>query len=282
MIESKKFAKIFLTINMISIIITHHQTLALLKLCLKSIKENIGALDYEVIIVDSQSEEKTRDLIEEEFPSVKLIHFLKNVGYAKIVNAGIKAAKGDYILILNADILILKDSVSKMLKFIEIHPRVGAVGPRLLTFSNQPQSSCFRFHSIGAILARRTFFGRLKWGKEKLNRFLMANENLSAPRMVDWVQGSAILVRRAALEKVGLLDERFFMYFEDTDWCRRFWQNGYQVVYLPTAQMSHYYYRVSKKWGGLLDIFFNKYTRLHLISATKYFWKWRDNNSAIG
>ena len=262
---------------MLSIIITHHQTPALLKLCIKSIRDNIGDIEYEITIVDSQSEDGTRDLIEEKFSKAKLIYFLKNVGYAKIVNAGIKTAKGDYVLILNADILILKESVSKMLKFIKDHPKVGIVGPQLLTFSNHPQSSCFRFPTLGAILARRTFFGRLKWGKEKLNQFLMKNENLSVPRDIDWVQGSAMLVRQTAIEKVGLLDERFFMYFEDIDWCRRFWQNGYKVVYLPTTQMSHYYYRVSKKWNGVLDVFLNKYTRLHLISAFKYFWKWRGN-----
>jgi len=267
---------------MLSIVITHHQTLALLKLCLKSIKENVGVLEYEVIVVDSQSEENTRELIKEEFPEVKIIYFSKNVGYAKIVNTGIKAARGDYILILNADIIILKGSILKMLEFIEGHPKVGIVGPQLLTFSNQPQSSCFHFPNLGVILARRTFLGKLKWGKKKLNRFLMKNDDLSVPKDVDWVQGSAMLARQTAIKKIGLLDERFFMYFEDMDWCRRFWQNRYRVVYLPTAQMSHYYYRVSKKWGGFLDIFLNKYTRLHLISALKYFWKWRKDKLKVG
>ena len=261
---------------MLSIIITHHQTLALLKLCLKSIKENVGVLEYEIMVTDSQSEENARDLIKEEFPEVKIVYFSKNVGYAKIVNAGIKSAKGDYILILNADIIILKGAVLKMLKFIENHPKVGIIGPQLLTFSNQPQNSCFRFPTLGVILARRTFLGRLKWGEKGLNKFLMKNENLFATKNVDWVQGSAMLVRQTAIKKVGLLDERFFMYFEDMDWCRRFWQNEYSVVYLPTARMSHYYYRVSKKWGGFLDILLNKYTRLHLVSAFKYFWKWRE------
>ena len=267
---------------MLSIIITHHRTFALLKLCLRSIKENIGALEYEVIIADSQSEKETRDLIKEEFPEVKIVYFSKNVGYAKIVNAGIKIAKKTYILILNADIIILKESVLRMLEFIENNPKVGIVGPQLLTFSNQPQNSCFRFLNLGVILARRTFLGKLNWGKKKLNKFLMKNEDLSISKNVDWVQGSAMLVRQTAIKKVGLLDERFFMYFEDMDWCYRFWQNGYNIVYLPAAQMSHYYYRVSKKWGGFLDIFLNKYTRLHLISAFKYFWKWRGGNSAIG
>ncbi len=260
---------------MISFVITHCQTPVLLKLCLKSIKDNVGDLNYEIIVSDSQAGKSIRELIEEKFPQVKYLPFPKNVGYAKLVNKGIKFSKGEYILILNADILILKDTVKQMVEYMEENPEVGIIGPRLLTFSNQPQVSCFRFPTISAIVARRTFLKRLSWGKKKIRYFLMKDEDFSSAKPVDWVQGSAMLVRRKAIDKVGLMDERFFMYLEDTDWCRRFWRNGYQVVYLPIAQMSHYYYRVSKKWGGFLDILFNKYTRIHLISAFKYFWKWR-------
>lgn len=260
---------------MLSIIITHHQTPVLLKLCLKSIEENIGDIEHEIILVDSQTEPETQELIKEKFPSVRFISFLKNVGYAKIVNKGIKSSRGEYLLILNADIIILKESINRLLKFIQNNPQVGMVGPQLLTFSNFVQNSCFRFPNIRAIIARRTFLGKLNWGQKKISQFLMKGENFSSPKTVDWLQGSAMLVRREAIKRVGLIDERFFMYLEDADWCRRFWQNNYEVVYCPMAQMSHYYYRTSKKWGGFLDIFLNKYTRLHLVSAIKYFWKWR-------
>jgi GT2 family glycosyltransferase len=266
---------------MLSIIITHHRTPVLLKLCLKSIQENIGDIEHEIIVVDSQAEPATQEIIEEKFPQIKLIPFSENIGYAKLVNRGIKASQGEYILILNADILILKESISQMLEYIKSHPQVGIIGPQLLTFSNQPQNSCFRFPNIGAILARRTFFGKLKWGKKKIKQFLMIGEDFSLPKPVDWVQGSAMLVCREAIDKVGLMDERYFMYLEDADWCRRFWQNGYQVIFLPYTQMYHYYYRISKKWGGFLDVFLNKYTRLHSISAAKYFWKWRKSNLSL-
>ena len=272
---------------MLSIIITHHRTPVLLKLCLKSIKENIGPLanaqgkqiEHEIIVVDSQAEPETQDLIKEKFPSVRFISFPKNVGYAKIVNKGIESSQGEYLLILNADIIVLKESINRLLEFIQSHPQVGLVGPQLLTFSNFVQDSCFCFPNIGAIIARRTFLGRLNWGKKKIEQFLARPDSWSPDESqsysVDWLQGSAMLIRKEAIKKVGLMDERFFMYLEDADWCRRFWQNGYQIVYLPMAQMAHYYYRTSKKWGGFLDIFLNKYTRLHLISAVKYFWKWR-------
>ncbi|MBU1255532.1 glycosyltransferase family 2 protein [Patescibacteria group bacterium] len=262
---------------MLSIIITHHKTPVLLKLCLKSIKDNIEDIEHEIFIVDSQPQIEIQKSIKNDFPQVNFISFPKNVGYAKIVNTGIKKTKGEYILILNADILILKESVQRMLEFIKENSDVGIIGPQLLTFSNQVQSSCFKFPTIGAFLARRTFLGKLKWGKKKINNFLMQKQNLSSPKEVNWVQGSAMLVRKKVIEEIGLMDERFFMYLEDTDWCRRFWQNGYKVIYFPFAQMSHYYYRHSRKWGGFSDILLNKYTRIHLISALKYSWKWRNS-----
>ena len=270
----RRLVRIFLT-KMISFIVTHYQTPVLLRLCLKSIQENIGQLDYEIIVADSQSEKKTKDLIEEEFSQVKLIPFSKNVGYAKLVNEGIKIARGNYLFIINHDIIILKDAISKILDYMKENPQVGIIGPQLLTFSNQSQISCFRFPTISAIIARRTFLEKSNWGKRKIEEFSMQTENLSLAKSVDWVQGSAMFVRKEAADKVGLWDERFFMYFEDTDWCRRFWQKGYQVIYLPTARVSHYYGRASKKYGVFLDVLFNKYTRLHLISFIKYLWKWR-------
>ena len=270
---------------MLSIIITHYNTHELLNLCLNSIEKTVKNIKYEIIVVDSEAKEKTEELIREKYftpstagPEIKLIPFKKNVGYSKIVNAGLKKSKGNYILILNADIMVLEKSVSKMLKYIKDHPKVGIVGPQLLDFANNIQISCFSKPSLGAILARRTFLGKLKWGKEIIKRFTINGWDRKSIKEVDWIQGSAMMVRKKALKKTGLLDERFFMYFEDADWCRRFWQNGHKVVYLPNAKMAHYYHRSSKKWCVILDVFLNKYTRTHIISALKYFWKYRKND----
>lgn len=265
-----KFAKIFLIFDMLSIVITHHKTPELLELCLKSIRENTNGLNYEIIVTDSESEKEIRNL----GPEIKLIPFKKNLGYSKIVNTGIKESRGDYILIINADIIILKQAISEMLKFLKENPGVGVLGPQLLDFDGNIQISCFSKPSLGSILARRTFFGKTNWGKKILNRFTISDWDRKSIREVDWVQGSAMMIRKKALKKVGLLDERFFMYFEDTDWCWRFWQSGYRVVYFPKAQMTHHFYRSSKKWGAVLDLFFNKYTRTHIVSAVKYFLKY--------
>ena len=265
----------------LSIIITHHKTPEMLYLCIESIKQAIKNIDpastrggsstrggYEIIVVDSESQKEIKE------KGIQVISFKKNLGYSKIVNAGLKKARGEYILIINDDIILLKNAVSQMLKFMEKNPDVGVIGPQLIDFTNNIQISCFSKPSIEAIIARRTFLGKTKWGKKILNKFTIKDWDRKTARQVDWVQGSAIMVRKKAFQKVGLLDERFFMYFEDADWCQRFWQNGYKVIYLPSAKMAHYYHRASKKFNAVLDVFLNKYARTHIISALKYFWKY--------
>jgi len=260
----------------LSIIITHHRTPELLDLCIKSVKENSRNINHEVIVVDSEQEEKTESFIKNKHPEIKFISFKKNLGYSKLVNAGIKQATRDYILIINADIIALDGSILKMLEYLEEHQKVGMVGPQLLDFSNKIQISCFANPTFAALLSRRTFFKKTKWGKRALDEFTMSNWDRNSEKEVDWIQGSAIMVRKKMIDRVGPWDERFFMYFEDADWCRRFWQNGYKVVYLPSAKMAHYYHRSSKKFGAIFDIIFNRYTRTHIISAIKYFSKHRN------
>lgn len=151
------------------------------------------------------------------------------------------------------------------------------VGPQLLSLDGSIQDSCLRFFGPLTILARRTIFGRTRTGKKLLDNFVMRDYDHQAPRQADWMLGSALLVSRTAVERVGLMDDRFFMYFEDVDWCRRFWQAGYKVVYLPGAKMFHYHLRVSKKVGGVFDLFINKYTWIHIVSAVKYYTKYKHN-----
>ena len=261
----------------LSIIITHYQTPELLDLCLDSIIKATKDIKKEIIVVDSESREDTRHLIKEKYKQVRILPFRKNVGYAKLVNAGLRKVKGEFILILNADIIVTENSIDKMLDFLRRHPEIGIIGPRLMDFTGKIQISCFANPTLGALLARRTILGKTRWGRKKLSEFVLneACKKVNRPLEVDWLQGSAIMIKRCLLDKIGYLDENFFIYFEDADWCRRCWQAGKKVIYFPSAKMFHYYHRASKKWGGFLDLILNKYTRIHLISALKYFWKYR-------
>jgi len=264
----------------LSIIITHYKSFALLKLCLRSIKKHCDGLFYEIILTDSESSAYNRLFVEKNYPEIKLVDFKENVGYSKLVNAGIKQAKGNFILIINSDIIIGKDSVRKLLQFMENHPQVGLVGPRLLNFNGKPQNSCFKFYTPFTILYRRTFLGKLPWAKKTINNFLMkdelaglnSNNNISHIE-VDWLMGSALMTNRPALMEVGPLDENFFMYFEDVDLAKRFWEKGYKVAYFPGASVYHYHQKISARKGSLLDVVINKYSRIHIKSALRYFWK---------
>lgn len=255
----------------------HHQTPELLKLCLKSIRETSADLDYEVIVIDSTISRKARDILHERFPNVKYLPFKENLGYARGVNIGIDNSSGKYILILNPDVIVTEGSISKMLAYMDQNQDIGILGPRVLNFNGTHQKTYFSYYKPITIPARRSrLLSRVKPFKNALNEFLMNDSNPDELQTPDWIMGSALMVRRAASEQVGSMDEGFFMYFEDVDWARRFWHNDYKVVYYPVAVMYHYHQRESKSWLGLLDAVFNKKTRWHIASAIKFFWKYKN------
>lgn len=258
----------------LSIIVTNYKTPELLKLCLKSIKETIKDIDYEVLIMDAQTDEDTEYVARGLFGEYKFFPFVKNVGFRALVNEGLEKISGRYILILNSDIILTDGAIKKMIDYLGQNESVGIAGPQLLNLDNSIQDSCLRFFGPLTVLARRTIFGRTAFGKKMLARFLMKDFDHCQPKEVDWLLGSALLVLKSAVDRVGPMDDRFFMYFEDVDWCRRFHLAGYKIVYLPEAKMYHYHLRVSKKIGGMLDLFVNKYTWIHIASAIKYYWKY--------
>lgn len=263
----------------LSIIITSYRNPSLLKLCIDSIQEHIGDIDHEIISCDSATQEDTEMMMREDYPHVKFFPFEKNVGLQPLFRTGIENSSGDYLLILNGDMIIKKDSIQKLLKYIEENEDVGMVGPQLLNFNETWQPSCFRFYKPMTIVYRRTFLKKLPFAKKHLDWFLMSDYDRKEPRNVDWLMGSAMMVSRNAIEKVGTTDPRFFMYMEDVDWCRRFWENGFRVVYFPDAKMIHYHGKGSGKGGVLKSLLLNKLAWVHISSALKYFKKyWGKSN----
>ena len=264
----------------LSIIIVHHQTPELLRLCLKSIRENSAGLNHEITVVDSTISRRAKDLVTEHYREVKYLPFKENLGYSRGVNIGIKNSSGKYFLILNPDVIVTEGAVQKMLSYMKKHPDIGILGPQILNFNGTHQRNFFSFYRPVTIVARRSFLGRLGLFKKALDDFLMTDADVSKTQTPDWLMGSAIMVSREALERVGGMDERFFMYFEDVDWARRFWHNDYKIIYYPDAIMYHYHQRESRSGFGLLDAVFNKKTRWHIKSAVKFFWKYRNLSKA--
>lgn len=264
----------------LSVIINHYRTPEVLRNCIKSVQKDLegGDIEAEIILTDGGTQEVTRQMMQEEFPKVVFLEEKKNIGFGRMINRAFRVAYGDYYLILNADILLDEPGViKKMLDYMDAHAEVGMVGPKLWNINNTWQQSCFRFYSPLTVLFRRTPLGKTAYGKRDLDRFLMkdilAKGEITEPLAVDWLMGSAMLVRKKDVEeKVGEFDERYFMYFEDVDWARRFWEKGLKVIYYPKVTMYHYHFQASKK-GSLLSSLLNKYTRIHISSAIKYFSK---------
>lgn len=265
----------------LSIIITAYKKAELLELCINSIKKNIGnKIDYEIIVVDSETEEDISDLMIDKFPKITFLKNKKNQGFGKLVNQGLKRARGEYLFIINHDIIIKGSAIQELLTFIKKNKTVGLVAPRLINFDGRIQPSAFRFYSWKTILYRRTFLGKLPFAKKYLDEFLFKKEMDKREVVdVDWVMGSAMMVSRRAVEIVGKFDESFFLYFEDVDWCRRFWENNYRVVYNPAVTVAHYHGKASGNKGAVRAVLLNKYTRIHIKSAIVYFWKylWKKN-----
>lgn len=270
----------------LSIIITNYKNPDLLKLCINSILNNVKNIKYEIIVADSATEEETEMMMREEFPKVKFFPFYENViftvGLQHLVKTGIKNSTGEYLLILNGDILVKDDAVEKMLAYLRDNKDIGMLCPKLLNFNGTIQDSCFRFYKPITIVYRRTFIGKLPFAKKHLDWFLMKDCDREKMLEIDWAMGSAMMVPKEAVRKVGTMDNRFLMYMEDVDWCRRFWENGYKVVYYPIVEMLHYHGKGSGKSGFLHSVFFNKLTWIHISSAIKYFIKyWGKKNPRI-
>lgn len=260
----------------LSIIITSYKNPELLKVCIDSIKKQLDlpVSKYEIIVSDSATEEATELMMQEFFPELIFIPSQKNIGFGGTVNAGLKIAKGAYILILNGDIVVKKNAIEKLLDYIKNNPSVGMVVPQLLNFNETHQLSTFRFYTPLTILYRRTFLGKMPFAKKHLDNFLMKDFDYQKTKKVDWIMGSSLMVRKEAVAKVGPMDMRFKLYFEDTDWCRRFWENGYGVIYFPEAKMYHYHGRGSAGKSILATLLSNRLAWIHIASAIKYFHKY--------
>jgi N-acetylglucosaminyl-diphospho-decaprenol L-rhamnosyltransferase len=259
----------------LSVIITSYKNPAVLRLCLESLKKNILSKNFEILVLDSSTEESTETMMREDFSEIRFSPHTENLGFAKLVNEGISQATGTFVLILNADIVIEKKAADILMEFLKANPDTGIIGPKLLNFDGKIQTSRFRFYSPAIILYRRTALGKLRFAKRKIDQFLYKDKDPEKPQDVDWLMGSAMMALKRNIEKIGPMEENFgFMYFEDVDWCRRFWENDLKVMYCPYARMFHYHGKASANMNSVKAVFFNKLAREHIKSGLKYFWKY--------
>ncbi len=255
----------------VSILIVHTFELRLIRQTLRGLRRAAPQLQIEVLVIDNNPGAGLVDMLKAEFPEVR--YFAKrNQGFGSAMNVGLQHALGKYILIFNPDIIISPGALEKMFAYMEAHPQVGTLGPKLLNADGSLQYSCYRYHEPLVPILRRTPLGRLPWGQKTIERFLMQDVDHAQTLEVDWIMGSAMFTRAAALAKTGCFDERFFMYFEDTDLCWRMWEAGYTVIYYPEAVMVHYHRRASAD-GSIFQQLRSPLTWRHIQSAYKFFRK---------
>lgn len=231
----------------LSVVVVGYNSLEHLRRSLPPLEREVVRRGGQIVLVDNASTDLTGQAVPEEFPWVRLISNRTNRGYAAGVNQGIHAATGELVLVLNPDLTVRSGCVDVLVEFMQAHPHVGIAAPRLLNPDGTLQPSCRRFHTLTSILSRRGPLRSLLACTTWAARHLMLELDHGAPHEVDWVLGACMLVRRSAIEDVGPMDEGFFLYFEDEDWCHRMWARGWAVTYVPAAEAVHEYRRESDR-----------------------------------
>lgn len=193
----------------------------------------------EVLVVDNASSDGTAEMIESKFPWVKLLKSPENLGFSRGNNLAIRECQGRYIALVNPDVIVFPGCLDALADFLDQHPKVGNVGPRVFNPDMTQQSSCRRFPTLW-----NNFCSASGLATKFKNSRIFAGEHMfyfshDRTRPVDVIVGCLSMIRRETFEAVGLLDENLFMYGDDVDWCRRAWNAGWQVAFFPGAQAIH-------------------------------------------
>jgi GT2 family glycosyltransferase len=219
----------------VSIIIVSWNTRELLLSCIKEALQIDRGISREIIVVDNASRDGSAREVKGEFPSVHLIENEKNLGFAKAVNQGLQKGSGKYVLLLNPDTQVKGGAVERLVSFMETHLGAGVAGPQLLNSDGSKQNSIANYPSLATELFNKSLLRRLF--KKK---FPGKERDYSEPVEVDSVIGACMIVRREAIHQVGLLDEDYFLFLEETDWCYRMTKRGWKIYHVPQAEVGHF------------------------------------------
>ena len=249
----------------LSIVIVSYNTQELLRKCLESIIDCLekSKIKGEIIIVDNGSTDGSARTVKKEFPKVKLIENKENLGFARANNQALRQVRGEYILLLNSDTEVKPGALESLLEFAEKHPEAGIVGAKLLNPDGSIQPSVYHFPTVWRAIKEYWL------GKEGEYEKYIPDGAVAVG--VEAVTGAAMLVARKVIEKVGQLDNRYFMYFEDLDFCRRVKQKGFQIFYLPSAEIVHHHGASGKTIVGQTRQWLIKSSKIYNGLAKYYF-----------
>jgi GT2 family glycosyltransferase len=232
----------------LSVIIVNYSVEELLKECLQSIFNFQKELKFEVIVVDNHSEDQSTKMVLQYFPIVKLIDNKRNLGFSAACNQGIRQSRGRYILLLNPDTEFAAGGISEMIKFMDSNLHVGICGPKMVDLKGKIHFSARSFPSyLTAISSHQSVLNKVFPHNPLSKRYLLKDLDHNRKIEVDWVSGSCLLTKRSVFEKIGLLDELFFMYVEDVDFCYRAKKAGFSVYYFPNSVVIHHIGKSTQK-----------------------------------
>ncbi len=220
----------------LSIVIVSWNVRDLLLQCLQSIYSITTSSSFEIIVVDNASQDDTLARVKAQFPQVQQIENHENVGFARANNQAIAVSTGRYVLLLNPDTRVFPGALDYLVQFLDAHPGAGAAGSHLLNPDGSLQASCYPFPTLWREFWRLFNLDALY----PVALYRQDKWDLSQPRQVDYLQGTSLMLRRSALDQVGLLDENFFVYTEETDLCYRLHKAGWALFWVPQSQVTHY------------------------------------------
>jgi hypothetical protein len=241
--------------------------------CLASLCKQSLSVSAEIIVVDNASSDDTPEMVRRQFSDIILIRNADNLGFAKANNAGIRAAKGKYVCLINSDVNVPPGCLQLIYDFMEQHPKVGVAGPRMLTPDGLVARSYMRFPTLWNCLCNALFLDSAFKGSRRFGGVLMTDFDGEKTSQVDVLNGWFLVVRQQALDLVGLLDESFFMYGEDIDWSYRFHKAGWERVYFAGAHALHY--------GGASSKIASTRFYIQMHKANLQYWKKYHNKVGV-
>ena len=264
----------------LSIIIVNTNESKVLRPCLTSIFNETKGLDFEVIVIDNASADDSLMMLANHFAQVKVINNSENLGFAAANNRGILEARGDYILLLNPDTIVRDRAIQKTLAFMDLHPQVGIAGCKLLFPDGSLQRSARSFPTLWNVFCEVSFLYRLFPRSKLFGKYYLSYFDYDLEKEVDWLCGAFFMIRRGTYEKIGVLDEQFYMYTEEVDYCYRAKLAGDETWFVPEAEIVHFFGGVNATsrrvvlWTNASQIlYFQKYFRgvqLYTLIFLKY------------
>ncbi len=224
----------------LAVSIVSFRTPDLLRRCLGALSVQRDDVTMDVIVVDNASGDGSAEVVAREFPWVRLVRNTWNRGFGAAHNQALRMATARHLLVLNSDAAPTACALRTLVTYLDNHPRVAVVGPKLRYANGAVQPSRRRFPTTATLLFESTQLQRIWPDNAILRRYYVADRDDDSEQDVDWLVGACLCVRASAAMEVGLFDERFFMYSEEIDWCRRFRLAGWRVVYVPSAEVMHH------------------------------------------